>query len=203
MPGKYYYTTRRRQGFTLIEMMAVLVVVGIIASVVTLSMGDAGRPQQMKSSARQLYSAMGLALENAVFLNQQMGLRFDFSGAKDDLAYSYEWLYFNLEKRQWQPLPLDDFETTDLPVYVHIELEVDGQDVAIGAANKDNPMLRVEEDEDGNKGKPEPDLYFLSSGEMQPFRIRLFDRDTPEREYVIVGDALGQLTFRRPDEDEE
>ena len=199
---------RRQRGFTLVEIMAVLVVVGIAAGMVTLSMGDSTRPRETKAVARNLYSSMNLALEDAIFLNRQIGLRFDYytpdSDTRDsELAYSYQWLYYDTERRQWHELPLEGFEAQELPDYIQLQLEVDGQEILIGGDRKSDTMLKVQEDEDGKKGMPAPDLFFLSSGEMQAFRISIAPKESPDNAYVIRGDILGQMTFRRPDEDEK
>ena len=202
-PGRHR-NPLRRQGFTLIEIMAVLVVIGIAASMVVLSMGDATRPQEMKAIAKRLYGGMSLALEDAVFLNRQIGLRFDINNEGTELAYSYKWLYFDPESHQWQNVQLEEFEPQKLPDYIQLELEVDGQNISIGTTKKgEDSLLKVKEDEDGKKGQPEPDLFFLSSGETQSFRLVLSDKDSPERQYIITGDAMGQMKFKRPDEDEK
>ncbi len=46
-------------------------------------------------------------------------------------------------------------------------------------------------------------MYFLSSGEMQNFTISIADEALPESKYNIKGNMLGQLDFRRPDEEQE
>lgn len=192
-----------QQGFTLIEIMVVLIIIGIGAALVSLSIGDATRPQQTKAVARQLYGAMSLALEDAVFLNKQLGLRFDFSGKEQEIAYSYQWLLYDEGTKKWAPMTAEGFDEQELPDFIQIEIEVEGQKIIIGGNRKDDTLLAVEHDKDDKKPQLYPDLYFLSSGEMQNFTIAINDKNTPESQYMVAGDALGQMTFKRPDEDEK
>jgi general secretion pathway protein H len=200
-----------QQGFTLIEIMVVLIIIGIGAGMVSLSIGDATRPQQTKSTARQLYGAMSLALEDAVFLNKQLGLRFDFSGKEEEIAYSYQWLLYDPASKQWSPIMAEGFEEQLFPDFIDLAIEIEGQTIIVGGDRKNDALLTVEEDkddtgEDSKKDKKKPllypDLYFLSSGEMQNFKILINDKSTPESQYIVAGNALGQMTFKRPDEDE-
>ncbi len=209
MPHSHRQYFKLQQGFTLIEMMVVLIIIGIGAGIVSLSMGDATRPQQTKSVARQLYGAMNLALEDAVFLNKQLGLRFDFSGKEQEITYSYQWLIYDASRKQWAPITTEGFAEQVLPDFIDVQIEVEGQKMIIGASRKEDALLTIEQDKDDEKDKnPKktliyPDLYFLSSGEMQNFKITINDKNTPESEYLLEGNALGQMTFKRPDEDEK
>lgn len=192
-----------QQGFTLIEIMVVLIIIGIGAGMVSLSIGDATRPQETRSIARQLYGAMSLALEDAVFLNQQLGLRFDFTGKEKDLAYSYQWLLYDPASKRWTPITVEGFEEQLLPDFIEIEMEVEGQKIIIGGNKNSEALLTVEEDKESKTPLIYPDLYFLSSGEMQNFKIAISDKNTPDSQYFVEGDALGQMTFKRPNEDEK
>lgn len=199
------------RGFTLIEIMVVLVIIGIGAGLISLSMGDATKPYETKSVARELYGAMNIALEDAIFLNQQIGLRFDMANDASEFAYSYQWLFYDQQKKRWLPLKSSEFPASKvLPDYIQLELEVDGEKITLGSKEGKHDVLQsstiVKDDEATTNTKKtpvlNPDLYFLSSGEVQNFKISIADKSTPENSYEISGDALGQLTFKRPDEKE-
>lgn len=199
----------KKSGFTLIEIMAVLIVIGIAAAMVILSIGDATRPYKVKNSAKYLYNGMSMALEDAVFLNRQLGLRFDYISVDGELVYSYEWLYYDYDVRQWQAIAQEDYTKVEMPDFMVLKLEIEGQETLIGAEQKNSEMFNVEESTDDNKKDNKknvqitPDLYFLSSGEIQAFKITLADKESLESEYIIEGNALGQMTFKRPDEKDE
>lgn len=193
---------RRQAGFTLIEVLAVLVVIGIAAAVVSFSIGSGSRPLQVKSSARQLYSSINLAAEEAVFTNKQFGLRFDIEYDGADQFYSYEWLQYNPEEKVWLSVQAEEFAKQSLPIAVILKIEVEKQDIIIGGDNQqDDALFEVKKQKDEKK-KIYPDIYFLSSGEMQNFSIIIADEELPESEYHIKGNMLGQLNFKRPDEKE-
>ncbi len=193
---------QRQYGFTLIEVMAVLIVIGIAAAVVSFSVGDGARTLQIKSSARQLYSSINLAIEESVFTNKQFGLRFDIEYEDDMQFYTYEWLYYDELNTVWQSLDGENFQKQFLPAAIILNIEVDEQAVIIGGKNNDEDALFEVKKKQGEKKSKYPDLYFLSSGEMQNFTITIAGEELPDSQYLIKGSMLGQLDFRRPDEEE-
>lgn len=187
------------RGFTLIEVLAVIIVIGIAAALVTFSVGDDARPRQIKASARQLYHAMNLAMEEAVFLNRQLGLRFDTEFADGTQVYGYEWLQYNAVDKAWNSVDDEEFKKQSLPGGVVLKLVVEQQLLVIGGDNnQEAELFEVKKPEDGKKPLS-PDLYFLSSGETQNFTVSIADEELPDSEYIVSGNMLGQIEFRQPD----
>ena len=193
-----------KQGFTLIEMMAVLLIVGIAASIAALSIGSGTRPQEVKNATRQLYNAINLAFEEAVYANQQFGLRFDIDLEDDEPAYVYQWLIFNAEERRWFLTDIEALAEQKLPSKLILEIEVEGQQVIIGEQKKEaeDIIFKVKKTAD-DEIEIHPDIYFFSSGETQNFIIRIADEATPNNKFRLIGNLLGQVTYKRPDEDDE
>ena len=193
-----------QKGFTLIEVMAVVVVIGIAAAVVSFSVGDGARPQQIKSAARQLYGSINLVIEESLLTGQVFGLRFDIDSGDDGQVYSYEWMQFNPEPkvRAWQKVEIKEFQKQLLPEGVELIVEVEKQKIIIGSTNKKEDALFEVKKQKDEKKPIYPDIWFLPSGETQNFTISIADEEKPEAKYLIKGNMLGQLTFKRPDEEE-
>lgn len=189
-----------QQGFTLIEMMLVLVIIGIAASLVSLSVGDGNQGLLLKQDSQKLYKTMQLALSEAAFSQKQIGLRFDFS---DQLAnpeqLQYQWLLFDDKTRRWQSFATDDLKQKELPLNLRVELEVDKQTVIIGAKKDEDGLFEIADSLNDQK-RIEPDIYFLSSGEMPDFKLRLFLAAQPNNVYQIEGDIVGRLKLINPGE---
>ncbi len=195
---------RNYQGFTLIEMMAVMLIVGIAASMAALSIGSGSRPQEIKNASRTLYNSINLAFEEAVYANQQFGLRFDIDQDDEEPVYLYQWLVFDATEQRWFLTDIEELEEQKLPERLLLEVEVEGQLLDIGNIKKDEDDIIFEvKKKIGEDVVIHPDIYFFSSGETQNFTIRIADEETLENQYRLLGNMLGQVAFKRPDEDDD
>jgi len=87
---------------------------------------------------------------------------------------------------------------------IRLELVVEGLPLVQDDEEKeswfDEPLIELSDEE--KRKYPEPQIIIFPSGEMNAFELAFSARD-PEsgpQETLIVGDALGRLTFGRPDE---
>lgn len=196
----------QQQGFTLIEIMAVLVVIGIAAGAVTIAVGDSSRPQQMKASARTLYNSISLGAEEAIYSNRVLGLRFDFDYSEDEARFRYDWMMYSFANKTWQKYELLEKEDDAIfPEDVLLEIELEGEKLVIGKKKDEDEQILEVVKQKGQKRKDivHPDLYFLPSGEMQDFTIRIAPEEDEEKRYLIKGNLVGQLEFFRPHEEDE
>ncbi|MEP3563754.1 MAG: prepilin-type N-terminal cleavage/methylation domain-containing protein, partial [Marinobacter sp.] len=59
-------------GFTLIEILVVLIIVGLLASLAVFSMGGNSQQRELESHVRELYLLMQTASEQAVLNNLEL-----------------------------------------------------------------------------------------------------------------------------------
>lgn len=172
---------RRTRGFTLIEIMVVMVVVGLLAVIAVVNLGGGAQQRELENAARELFLLMQTASEQAVLNNQEMGLVID-----DE---SYRFLAFNSLERIWEPQKERLFATRQLPEWI-----------ALTYQTEDNlPTLPgVKNDEDD----PRPDLVFFSSGEITPFEMQMTVSGNNELVYHIESDGLNGLDWRTPADEE-
>ncbi|BES71299.1 GspH family T2SS minor pseudopilin variant XcpU [Marinobacter nanhaiticus D15-8W] len=173
---------RRSRGFTLIEIMVVMVVVGLMAVIAVVNMGGGAQQRELENAARELFLLMQTASEQAVLNNQEMGLVID-----DE---SYRFLAFNSLERVWEPQEERLFSAREVPEWM-----------ALTYQTEDNlPTLPgVEDDEDA----PRPDLVFFSSGEITPFEMQMTAGDNSDLVYSIESDGLNGLDWRTPGDEDE
>ena len=137
---------RFKQGFTLLEVMVVLVLVGIITSFAVLSMGNHERREDIGDIARQLAVIMELNQQEAILLGEQRGILFNDNG--------YDLRVFSGDN-YWRRLQGSElFADYHLPGDIKLTLEVEGQAVAFNDAEI-------------------PQVLFFSSGEMTDFQLML------------------------------
>jgi general secretion pathway protein H len=200
-----------QQGFTLIELMAVLVIIGMAVSLMTISVGDGNRGQKIKQQSRALYKSIELAIEEASFNQVELGIRFDpYFEEGNSNQYQYRWLIFDHKERQWFLLESEELQKTVLMPEIDLEIEVEGNPVLIGEEkDSDEALFALNDEKLGQGPLIEPDIYFLSSGEMPDFTIRINDsqRDNYSADelssFRIKGNFIGQLTYFLPGQEDD
>ena len=158
------------RGFTLLEIMVVLVLVGIITSFALLSVGGGPR-ERLAEEARRLAALVELHQQEAILSGETRGIQFGRSG--------YALLSLG-EKGEWQPpAAADTLIRHALPEDITLSLWVEDRAVDLKTPGK------------------LPQVVLLASGETTEF-VTVFgfadDRSPDAPRYRVAGDALGRLT---------
>lgn len=170
------------RGFTLLEVLVVVAIIGILTGVVVVNFTGASGAQQMESQAEQLVLRMDLARQRALQRNRELGLSVGRDG--------YSFTELERETGRWLPLTERPFVTVELADTYQLVLRVEGRDGDDGKAGSfDLPISDAAED-----GDPVPDLVFFRSGEVTPFELTLSDLDQ-RRGWVVVSDGLSSITM--------
>ena len=167
--------TIRYRGFTLLELLVVIVIVAILFTFTTLAIRGTTPEELIKTEALRLDRLLQLALEEATLKGQEYGLEFS--------PDSYRFLlYF---EDQWLPLDQDQLlRKRELPDTMEFELEIEQIDVLI----EDKPT----DTDDPEKDDPRPQVFLLSSGEITPeFSVHLVMPGI-ETSYVVSGTVNGE-----------
>lgn len=150
----------RARGFTLIEIMVVLVIVGVMLSLFTLSMG-AFTEEDEREHVRRLEALLDLAADEASIQGREIGLRFFQHGYEFSVRQRVEDNEGNVFWA-WFPEQDDNYlRPRDLGEELTVELELDGKDIT----------LPYEADP---KKEYLPQIYLLSAGGVDPpFVVRV------------------------------
>ena len=170
--GGALVTKKRAAGFTLLELMAVILIIGIIVSFASLSIGQ-NTSRIVQEEVERLHGLIQLAGEEAVLQRRELALEFD----RD----SYQFL--ELDGRDWKPIEEDKMlRKRPLPEVVEVELTL--EDVEASFEDKKNL----------------PRIFILSSGELSPFTLVL--KIDEGEEYSLQGEFNGNLILKRAEADE-
>lgn len=177
---------RRVSGFSLIEILVVLVIIAFATSLVVYNVELDGDEEALKEQALKLQTSINFASEYAILNQQQLGLYVADNG--------YEFLYFSEQK--WQPI--EDkavFEAVSLPdtftlTLVQEDLPWSQQSLL---AQIDWQALLSDGDEDNFlelKKMKIPQVMLLSSGEVSPFQLflELSEAHNDSPNYIIQGE---------------
>ncbi|MDX1594533.1 MAG: type II secretion system minor pseudopilin GspH [Gammaproteobacteria bacterium] len=151
------------RGFSLLELLVVVLLIGIILTMATLAVGPALGRHDGAEEARRLAALLQLAREQAVLRGVEHGLEVTRDGYR----------LLALGERRWEPLEGSPWRPRTLPEGMRLHLVVDGAALPLPASPPG-----------------EPQLLLLSSGEMSPFEIEL---EGPEQRCLLRGDGLEDL----------
>lgn len=166
---------RTARGFTLIELVVVILLVGLLVSFAVLSVGGPSPRELQHEEARRILARMDLAREEAVMQARSLGVRFERDG----------YLFYGMRDGQWRMREqgglLDPYE---LPEAVAIDVEIDGLDVELFGGDEE-----AEDDDGDDEEAVRPQIFFLAGGEIVPeFSIRILSEDTDIEYRIQPGD---------------
>lgn len=194
-----------RQGFTLIEVMLVIVLMGILASVVVVNFVSEPKDKVLSRETERLQQLIHFASEQAILKHIDFGLVLDDDG--------YQFVVF--DGTRWQAVPEPRaFAEHQWPDNLTVELQLDGlafaEDSLMGQdefQEQQEQMLKQLTDnalrsgEQNEKKRPLlPQVYILSSGEISPFLLVLSDQTEQVAWYQsLKGEYSTPLTRTEPD----
>lgn len=159
-----------QRGFTLMELMLVILIIGLMLSSVSLSLPDSANKQLQQQAAR-LQAQIHLASQQSVFQNRDIGLLIS--------ADSYH--FYSFEGERWVLLePQSRFAPRRLPAESQFELQLAGQPINLPEAKPINPQ--------------EPQILFLSDGQMSDFQLALTSTEQSKR-FTLRGELSGQTAL--------
>lgn len=169
--------TRKTQGFTLLEILVVLVIVAVLAGLLVFAYRD--NPQQrLRREAAALAAVLNLAADEAVMQNIELGLVIDDEG--------YRFVYFDNERRRWLPVLTKPLLERTFEEPYEISFKLDGERVTERERERILQFAARTEDV-GDR----PLLLLLSSGEVTPFSLTLeYD---PEHRATLSSDGFNPV----------
>jgi len=173
-PDRRRHAACRASGFTLLEVLVVIVIIGIITSMAMVSVNVLGRDNEMDEEARRLMAVLTQAREDAMLEGRDVGLRVD--------ARSYDFAHYDARMERWE-LAADDplLRERTLPDGLELDLWLENRSVKL--ADRTEPT---------DRSPLQPQVVVMASGDLVPFEIRLSRAGTIEAR-ALVGTADGKL----------
>lgn len=165
-------------GFTLIEIMLVLVIIGVMVGLVAISLG-ANPASQVDREGKRLLALLTEASEEAVSQGWEIALA--ISGDGEGEGTEYQLMLLDVDEQAWR---VPEQGTTKKTLWsrfaadedIRFELELEGQQLS---AQQLDSLARVRSLDTAESLRPS--ILMLSSGEITPFILTLSYRDTEYR----------------------
>lgn len=175
----------RSSGFTLLEVLVVVLLVGIISSIAMLGINAGGDERRLREESDRLVTLLEQVGSEAVMQNEEYGLKITGTG--------YLFLCLDEIKQRWQACSTEkSLQEHVLPEGLEIHVLRDSS-LTLPLSRKDNSGNKGGDEED--KGRlVYPDFLLLSSGEASPGSLEILLSERPEIRSEIRIDELGRIS---------
>ena len=177
----------RTHGFTLIEILVAVFIVGIVMSVAVLSLSLAGDDREVRKEMRRLISLIEVAQTDAMMQGREFGIEFMSGG--------YRFVEYDADNNRWvEPLGDDSLKLWQLPEEYEITLYVDDKEILL-----DPEPVTLSGNDPQSQANYQPHLFVFSSGDSTPFEL-VITRRSDGLSTAIEGDFLGNLDAIEPED---
>lgn len=174
-------TAPRAHGFTLIEILVVVVIVGIFASIAILAVGVTGRDRPLTEETKRLATLLDMVKEQAEMQNRDFGLRL--------LEREYDFVRYDPRRAEWREVPEDRLlRARELPPPMRMRLYLDAREAVL------KPPA------DPKKPRP-PQVLVFASGDVTDFELKIVNEDS-NLETTIKGKPDGTIETHNIDDPE-
>lgn len=156
------------RGFTLIEILVVLVIVGVLALAVTIGIASAGGERQLTREAERFQALVAYACTRAELSGHEIGVRVDVQG--------YAFVMLGLDG--WTSAAQQELRPRKWIHGLAASMLREGREIRLA---------------DGDDALPQ--IVCFSSGELSPFLLRLQLGDVVAR-YELSGRSDGRIDLR-------
>jgi general secretion pathway protein H len=157
---------QQQTGFTLVEVMLVMLLIGLLATTVVMNFSGESREERLEKEAERFQQIFHFVAETALLKQQEWGLYI--------MPDRYGFLYYSNSDAKWlaaeQPAGLQQHK---LPADISLKLELEGL-----AGEESNLLSQLdwqldedEQPEQDNDIPVLPQVFILSSGEISPFQL--------------------------------
>jgi len=205
------FTRHYTKGFTLIEILVVIVIISISVGLVVVNISTGGPEEKAEQEIIRLQQLLRFAHQQSVIRSQEYGVRFYTTG--------YRFMQYDEESQQWADIQRDRLlRSRPIPEPLELSLYIDQLSVEIPENTDEDPVIEPVQDNQttGNvlpvttpkrvalnvaeADKIKPQIFMLSSAELSPAFEILIRVPGSEIEERLVGLPQGEYN-RVLDED--
>jgi general secretion pathway protein H len=172
----------RARGFTLIELMIVVFVIGLVTAGAIIAFSGERRDDQLEKEADRLDALFEYVREQAELQTRDYGFRVNSRG--------YSFVVFDVLGNEWRPAEEDDaLRERPFPEGIAPEVIVEGRKIVLDSKKKDIEDFK-------------PQVMIFANGDLSSFEIFL-ERDNNGERSRIYTDEYGNVHLLQPGQPEE
>ena len=152
----------------------VVVIIGILATIFTLSVGLTGSDRELRREVDRLRALLQVAGEEAILQGRELGISFFLDG--------YEFSSLDPDENRWVRLTTDPvLRQRNFDESLEVVVSIEGRELRLDKASQRPAPEPVEDGEADPREEYRPQVYIFSSGDISPaFELRLRRRNTNE-----------------------
>jgi general secretion pathway protein H len=176
---------RRAGGFTLIEILVVVVIIAIVTVGAILSLSVLGHDDQLDTERDRLVDLLNYARDQASLQTRELGLYCTLDG--------YRFLEFDPLTNLWEDVTEDEaLRARQLPDGLHLSLAVESHDVVL----KTSIDAKKARETDAQNYKPH--VMIFSNGDLTSFVLTL-ERDGTDHSATLAPDDQNRIVAHDAD----
>lgn len=168
-------TSRTLGGFTLMEMLVVLVIISIIFAATQFISPDT-HSKRLAHEAERLQAHLQFMVSEAIFTNTDYGWRYYIEEDK----FVYGFVEYDHEEQIWRNVADYQYVKYVMPLGYELTLELEGEEVELDESNTESQYT--------------PYILLTSSGEKTPFELYLSISDEKPL-FRLSSDGIGDIIF--------
>ena len=167
---------RRGAGFTLIEILVVVVIMAVMTTIAMLSIGVLGKDRGLDEEGDRFTDVVAAATEQAGLEGRDYGIWFG--------PDRYAVMAYVARRQRWETVPEDRlYEVHELPAGLLPRLEIEGRQIMLIPQKPDAMQV--------------PQVLIYAGGDSSSYRLQL-TRDGSDLVFAVESHADGTLTVTRP-----
>jgi general secretion pathway protein H len=175
---------RQSRGFTLIELMVVVFLIGLIAAAVVLTPSFGGRDAELEKEGERAYNLLTYVRDKAQLQTHEFGLFLSDT--------TYQFLTFDPRRSVWRSVDEDDvLRQRQLPDGLKLRLVVEGRQVILKSA-QEQAREDAKKDKDQREKDRVPHIMLFSNGDLTPFQLTL-EREGAGRSITMASTDDGKI----------
>lgn len=179
---------QREAGFTLVEIMAVVLLIGTMIGLVAISVGGKAE-RELELESQKLYQKLRLLMELAELDGVEVGFM-----RTDD---GYQFLLFDDASLEWKTM--DERQLAPVTTNRSYQFLLDRDREELDTKVLYETGRREKARDYGENAYNEPELMFFSDGQLTSFSLTVVNKNIPKLSYVITGKSPASLNIKRHD----